>query len=380
MKPFVDTCIRFFKKETVLCVAGILAFISAFFVHPSAAYIGYIDFRVLSLLFCLMLVVAGFQSIGLFHFLGSALLTKVRTTRQLILVLSLLCFFSSMFITNDVSLLTFVPFGIMILTMTGQQKLLISTIVLQTIGANLGSMFTPVGNPQNLYLYSHFELSLDTFIRSIGPFSLLSLVLLLLVTMFTPRETISLDTAGRDTTSDETFPKRCLFCCLGMFFLCLCTVAGLLPLPILFICILAIGCLADPKIFCQVDYSLILTFIGFFIFIGNLKHIPAVSSLLSSMITGHEVIVSVLASQVISNVPAAILLSGFTEKGVSLLIGTNLGGLGTLIASMASLISYKYIVRSCPEKKGIYFRWFTIANAGFLAVLMAVYFLVFYSI
>ena len=154
MKPFVDTCIRFFKKETVLCVAGILAFISAFFVHPSAAYIGYIDFRVLSLLFCLMLVVAGFQSIGLFHFLGSALLTKVRTTRQLILVLSLLCFFSSMFITNDVSLLTFVPFGIMILTMTGQQKLLISTIVLQTIGANLGSMFTPVGNPQNLYLAS----------------------------------------------------------------------------------------------------------------------------------------------------------------------------------------------------------------------------------
>ena len=213
-----------------------------------------------------------------------------------------------------------------------------------------------MGNPQNLYLYSHFELSLDTFIRSIGPFSLLSLVLLLLVTMFTPRETISLDTAGRDTTSDETFPKRCLFCCLGMFFLCLCTVAGLLPLPILFICILAIGCLADPKIFCQVDYSLILTFIGFFIFIGNLKHIPAVSSLLSSMITGHEV------------------------KGVPLLIGTNLGGLGTLIASMANLISYKYIVRSCPEKKGIYFRWFTIANAGFLAVLMAVYFLVFYSI
>lgn len=241
-------------------------------------------------------------------------------------------------------------------------------------------MTTPVGNPQNLYLYSHFELSLDTFIRSIGPFSLLSLVLLLLVTMFTPRETISLDTAGRDTTSDETFPKRCLFCCLGMFFLCLCTVAGLLPLPILFICILAIGCLADPKIFCQVDYSLILTFIGFFIFIGNLKHIPAVSSLLSSMITGHEVIVSVLASQVISNVPTAILLSGFTEKGVSLLIGTNLGGLGTLIASMASLISYKYIVRSCPEKKGIYFRWFTIANAGFLVILMAVYFLVFYSI
>ena len=309
-----------------------------------------------------------------------SLLLRIHSLRQLEQLLILLCFFSSMLITNDVALITFVPFALELLRMVNRKDRIVPVVVCQTLAANLGSMTTPVGNPQNLYLYSHFELSLDTFIRSIGPFSLLSLVLLLLVTMFTPRETISLDTAGRDTTSDETFPKRCLFCCLGMFFLCLCTVAGLLPLPILFICILAIGCLADPKIFCQVDYSLILTFIGFFIFIGNLKHIPAVSSLLSSMITGHEVIVSVLASQVISNVPAAILLSGFTEKGVSLLIGTNLGGLGTLIASMASLISYKYIVRSCPEKKGIYFRWFTIANAGFLAVLMAVYFLVFYSI
>ena len=181
MKPFVDTCIRFFKKETVLCVAGILAFISAFFVHPSAAYIGYIDFRVLSLLFCLMLVVAGFQSIGLFHFLGSALLTKVRTTRQLILVLSLLCFFSSMFITNDVSLLTFVPFGIMILTMTGQQKLLISTIVLQTIGANLGSMFTPGehGHPHRqspepvsgLCLFCFHRDFLDAYASPYSPFS-----------------------------------------------------------------------------------------------------------------------------------------------------------------------------------------------------------------
>ena len=190
MKPFVDTCIRFFKKETVLCVAGILAFISAFFVHPSAAYIGYIDFRVLSLLFCLMLVVAGFQSIGLFHFLGSALLTKVRTTRQLILVLSLLCFFSSMFITNDVSLLTFVPFGIMILTMTGQQKLLISTIVLQTIGANLGSMFTPVGNPQNLYLASAFSVSTGTFLMRMLPLTALSLILLVAAACMLPSASV----------------------------------------------------------------------------------------------------------------------------------------------------------------------------------------------
>ena len=370
----------FLKKDTVLTIALALAVLSMFIIPPSAGYLGYLDLHTLILLFGLMTASTGLQNIGFFRQLGELLLLRIHSLRQLEQLLILLCFFSSMLITNDVSLITFVPFALELLRMVNRKDRIVPVVVCQTLAANLGSMTTPVGNPQNLYLYSHFELSLDTFIRSIGPFSLLSLVLLLLVTMFTPRETISLDTAGRDTTSDETFPKRCLFCCLGMFFLCLCTVAGLLPLPILFICILAIGCLADPKIFCQVDYSLILTFIGFFIFIGNLKHIPAVSSLLSSMITGHEVIVSVLASQVISNVPTAILLSGFTEKGVSLLIGTNLGGLGTLIASMASLISYKYIVRSCPEKKGIYFRWFTIANAGFLVILMAVYFLVFYSI
>lgn len=163
MKQALQSFICFFKKETVLCIAGILALISAFFVPPSVAYLQYIDFRVLSLLFCLMLVVAGFQSIGLFGCLGSALLSKVHTTRQLTLVLSLLCFFSSMFITNDVALLTFVPFGIMILTMANLEKLLIPVIVLQTIAANLGSMFTPVGNPQNLYLASAFPFLQELF-------------------------------------------------------------------------------------------------------------------------------------------------------------------------------------------------------------------------
>lgn len=272
----------FLKKDTVLTIALALAVLSMFIIPPSAGYLKYLDLHTLILLFGLMTATTGLQNIGFFRQLGELLLLRIHSLRQLEQLLILLCFFSSMLITNDVALITFVPFALELLRMVNRKDRIVPVVVCQTLAANLGSMTTPVGNPQNLYLYSHFELSLDTFIRSIGPFSLLSLVLLLLVTMFTPRETISLDTADRDTTSDEAFPKRCLFCCLGMFFLCLCTVAGLLPLPILFICILAIGCLADPKIFCQVDYSLILTFIGFFIFIGNLKHIPAVSSLLSS--------------------------------------------------------------------------------------------------
>lgn len=212
----IQKVISFLKKDTVLTIALALAVLSMFIIPPSTGYLGYLDLHTLILLF-------GGDSnhrppnIGFFRQLGELLLLRIHSLRQLEQLLILLCFFSSMLITNDVALITFVPFALELLRMVNRKDRIVPVVVCQTLAANLGSMTTPVGNPQNLYLYSHFELSLDTFIRSIGPFSLLSLVLLLLVTMFTPRETISLDTAGRDTTSDETFPKRCLFCCLGMF-------------------------------------------------------------------------------------------------------------------------------------------------------------------
>ena len=366
MKPFVDTCIRFFKKETVLCVAGILAFISAFFVHPSAAYIGYIDFRVLSLLFCLMLVVAGFQSIGLFHFLGSALLTKVRTTRQLILVLSLLCFFSSMFITNDVSLLTFVPFGIMILTMTGQQKLLISTIVLQTIGANLGSMFTPVGNPQNLYLASAFSVSTGTFLMRMLPLTALSLILLVAAACMLP--SASVDIASQPV-EEQPEPKK-LAVYLALFVVCLGCVSHLIPYPVMLVLVTLL--FTNRALFHKADYFLLLTFVFFFLFIGNVQNIPAVSDLLHKLIRGRELGAGILLSQCISNVPAAILLSGFTDAVRPLLFGVNVGGLGTLIASMASVISYRAYAEIPEAKSGTYMMVFTLYNLIFLIILCAV--------
>ena len=372
MKPFVDTCIRFFKKETVLCVAGILAFISAFFVHPSAAYIGYIDFRVLSLLFCLMLVVAGFQSIGLFHFLGSALLTKVRTTRQLILVLSLLCFFSSMFITNDVALITFVPFAIELLKMIRREDRLIPVVVLQTIAANLGSMATPIGNPQNLYLYSHYHLGMGAFLRIMLPFALLSLLLILLALLRGKNQPLSFGLSEMQTVSGAApFCRKSLLSYLLMFLLCLGAVGKWIPIPFLLLAVVCLGLSADSTVFSKVDYSLLITFAGFFIFIGNMKQIPWISSLFQQLITGNELLCSVAVSQVISNVPAALLLSGFTDQGASLLIGTNLGGLGTLIASMASLISYRQIARELPEEKDLYFKLFTLSNLIFLVILLA---------
>lgn len=368
MKTFINTCIHFFKKETVLCIAGSLAFISAFFVHPSAAYMGYIDFRVLSLLFSLMLVVAGFQSIGLFHCLGSALLTKVHTTRQLILVLSLLCFFSSMFITNDVALLTFVPFAIMILTMAGQQKLLISTIVLQTIGANLGSMFTPVGNPQNLYLASAFSLSTGTFLIRMFPLTALSLVLLVAAACMLPSTPVDI---ASQTAAERPEPKKSAVY-LVLFMTCLGCVSHLIPYPVMLVLVLITLLFINRTLFQKADYFLLLTFVFFFLFIGNVQNIPAVSDLLHKLIRGRELGAGILLSQCISNVPAAILLSGFTDQVIPLLYGVNIGGLGTLIASLASLISYRFYVGTENAHTGRYMKVFTLYNVIFLIILALV--------
>lgn len=318
--------------------------------------------------FRLMLVVAGFQSIGLFHFLGSALLTKVRTTRQLILVLSLLCFFSSMFITNDVSLLTFVPFGIMILTMTGQQKLLISTIVLQTIGANLGSMFTPVGNPQNLYLASAFSVSTGTFLMRMLPLTALSLILLVAAACMLP--SASVDIASQPVEEQPEQKKLAVY--LALFVVCLGCVSHLIPYPVMLILVLVTLLFTNRALFHKADYFLLLTFVFFFLFIGNVQNIPAVSDLLHKLIRGRELGAGILLSQCISNVPAAILLSSFTDKVTPLLYGVNIGGLGTLIASLASLISYRFYVGTENAYTGRYMKIFTLYNVIFLVILALV--------
>ena len=355
----------FFKKETVLCIAALLSLLSAFFVPPSAEYLEYMDWRVLALLFCLMLVVAGLQDIGLFRFLGLRLLKRIRTARQLSLLLVGLCFFSAMLITNDVALITFVPFAVMILEMAGQNRLLIPVVVLQTIAANLGSMLTPIGNPQNLYLYSAFSIPMGTFLLEMLPLTLLSLAMLIFSVYLLPKAELTV------AAPEEPAPPpvgRLVFYLL-LFLTALSCVVRLLPWPVmLIILILAVFC-ADRKRFRSVDYYLLLTFVCFFLFIGNMERIPAVSSLLQSLIQGRELLLGVLLSQCISNVPAAILLSGFTDAVKPLLYGVNIGGLGTLIASLASVISYRAYGDSKGAAKGAYMKTFTVYNLVFLVIL-----------
>ena len=370
----IKNAFNFAKKETVLIVAMLLAVISAFFVTPDKAYASYIDFRTLGLLFSLMTVTEGCKDLGIFERSAKFIISKVNTAFQLSIVLVGLCFFSSMFITNDVSLLTFVPLTLTALSTLGEagSKLLIPIVVLQTIAANLGSMLTPIGNPQNLYLFGVSDMKLSDFLVLMLPFTIVAGAMLFLWTLAVCKKSGKLSVKTDITENFDTYStkdKTKLSGYVLLFVLCLLTVARLIPWQITALCALAFSAIADRNVLKTVDYSLLLTFCGFFIFIGNMGRVEIFRSVLSSIINGHELFIAVAASQIISNVPCAILLSGFTNKLNALIIGTNIGGLGTLIASMASLISYKQICRSHPHIKGRYFAYFTAANIAFLAVM-----------
>lgn len=384
-----EQVIAFLKKETVLVAAILLAAISAFFVTPDQAYFDYIDWRTLGILFSLMTVMAGLQENGFFDRIGRKLLEKTENSRQLVLVLVFLCYFFSMLITNDVALITFVPFSILILGKCGQEKLLLPVVILQTLAANLGSMLTPIGNPQNLYLYQLSGISVGEFVGIMLPYTLLAGALLLGTVLFFTRKKELVVAGFVGKSSEEKGTEVCVaigknsteiarristrtknLVYLVFFVLCLLVVARVLPFWIALLAILVGTFVLDRNVLGKVDYCLLLTFVGFFIFTGNMGRIPAVKEGLHQFVSGKEVLTGVLASQCISNVPAALLLSGFTTSLKALLVGVNLGGLGTLIASMASLISYKIYVNHAEEQKGSYFRWFTMANVMFLALLL----------
>ena len=358
----------FIKQETVLVIAILLAVFSAFFVAPSKEYLSYIDWRVLGILLSLMIIMSGLQKTGLFDSIGSRLMKKIRNTRQLSLMLVFLCFFSSMLITNDVALFTFVPFAMIILKKCKHEDLLIPVLVLQTIAANLGSMLTPIGNPQNLYLYNLSGMGMDEFLLVMLPYTLASFVFLVVTVFLCCRnEAITEVTVEKSEKSVRNCVKNAVY--ITLFLLSLFVVARIISFEIVLVLVLIVVFFMDRKVITQVDYCLLLTFIAFFIFTGNMGNIPVIRDTLQQLVAGRELGIGILASQAISNVPATLLLSGFTSNYKSLLIGVNVGGLGTLIASMASLISYKLFAKEYNHEKGRYFRYFTVVNIIFLAFL-----------
>lgn len=440
-------------------MATVLAIISCFFVTPGREYLSYINWRTLILLFCLMAVVAGFAKAGVFRYISRKLSQRMKDTRRLSVGFMLLCFLLSMFVTNDVALVTVVP--LTLLTMMGcSEKAKIQTLVQETIAANLGSMLTPFGNPQNLYLTSYYGIGMGEFLRLMLPYTGVALVILLLQTLISPkeglggrareagtpeggaseagvlegrvkeagipergaseagipegrakgavtpggaseagiqeerskgaeapegknREAASLyesgeNLTGKDEMYEEALREKLLrskgrlvsILLYGILFIVsMFSVARILDYRILFGIILITILVYDRSVLCNVNYTLLLTFVSFFVLIGNLGAMTQIQAALTQMIEGRELLTAILSSQIISNVPAAVLLSGFTDQGKALIVGTDLGGLGTLIASMASIITFQLYSLESGAKKGKYLLTFTLWNVIDLVIL-----------
>ena len=357
---------NFIAKETVLCVAAVCALLTMFIIPPSLAYIHYIDFRVLCLLLCLMAVVGGMKAVGVFDWLTYQLLHRIGNGRILGLTLVLLPFFCSMFVTNDVALIIFIPFTLMLLEQLGCKQSIIPVTVFQTIAANLGSMATPVGNPQNLYLYAFYNMGMGEFFSVTLPIAALSLVLLAAASFpLLPKEMPKqeLESAGIRSTKQ-------LLVYLGLFVLCLLTVFRVVPYPVTTAIVVIALFLIDRKLLKEIDFMLLLTFVCFFIVSENLGQIEVVRSTLQQLLGANTLLTSVGTSQIISNVPAAVVLSGFTNQSKQLLAGVNIGGLGTPFASLASLITIKFYMRWPGSKIGKFMGFFTVYNVIGLVILL----------
>lgn len=441
-------------------MATVLAIISCFFVTPGREYLSYINWRTLILLFCLMAVVAGFAKAGVFRYISRKLSQRMKDTRRLSVGFMLLCFLLSMFVTNDVALVTVVPLTLLTM-MRCSEKAKIQTLVQETIAANLGSMLTPFGNPQNLYLTSYYGIGIGEFLRLMLPYTGVALVILLLQTLISPkeglggkareagtpeggaseagvlegrakeagipergareagiqeerakgaetpereareagipegrvkeaaipegknREAASLyesgeNLTGKDEMYEEALREKLLrskgrlvsILLYGILFIVsMFSVVRILDYRILFGIILITILVYDRSVLCNVNYTLLLTFVSFFVLIGNLGAMTQIQAALTQMIEGRELLTAILSSQIISNVPAAVLLSGFTDQGKALIVGTDLGGLGTLIASMASIITFQLYSLESGAKKGKYLLTFTLWNVIDLVIL-----------
>ena len=357
----------FIKNEYVLIISALCAAITMFFVPPDEEYIGYIDFRVLCLLFCLMAVVAGFKYAGVFGSLTYQLLNRIKNGRLLGITLVLLPFFSSMLVTNDVALIIFIPFTVGLMQKSDLKKQIIPVIVLQTVAANLGSMATPVGNPQNLFIYSAFNLSFSEFFGVTLPLTAVSLAALTVVSIFLLPQELRINNLTEERISD----KKQLLVFITMFVISLLTVLRVMPYQLTTAITVAVLLLINRKLFKEIDFMLLLTFICFFVISENLSRLELVRTFLQGLLEKSTLFTSIGTSQIISNVPAAVLLSGFTDNVKELLAGVNIGGLGTPIASLASLITLKLYMKTKGAKTGRFLIFFTLVNIVGLIILIS---------
>ena len=355
----------FLRKNVVMVVALAAAVVTCFIVPPDRAYLDYFDVKTLTCLFCVLAVVCALKNIRFFYILAKKIVQKFRNARMAILVLVYITFIGSMLIANDMALLTFLPLGYLVLSSTGKQKYMAFTFVIQNIAANLGGMLTPFGNPQNLYLYTKFAIPTLEFMQiMLLPFTVSVVLITVCCLVFVKAEPLQV--------ADErvTLPVGRTVIYLLLFALAIAIVFRGIPYWLGLIIIPCVLLFMDRQALKQVDYPLLLTFVFFFIFAGNMARIDLVRGLFSGLMEKSTLLFSILSCQMISNVPSAILLSQFTENYRDLLLGVNIGGVGSLIASLASLITFREYTAHNPGKDGYYLRTFTLLNLLFLVVLV----------
>ncbi len=359
--------VAFLKKNAVLCVAVAAALFTAFLVPPDAGYLDYFDWKTLTCLFCVLAVVCALKNIEFFTVLAEKIVALFKNARASVLALAYVTFLGSMLIANDMALLTFLPLGYFVLSSTGKEKYMAFTFIMQNIAANLGGMLTPFGNPQNLYLYTKFNIPTGEFTLTMLPPFLISVTLITLCCfLFVKKEPLKIESREIKLPLWRTIVYGLLFALsIVIVFRVIPFWIGLIviPLALLFL---------DRKALKDVDYGLLLTFVAFFIFSGNMSRIDFVRSLMSSLLEKSTLLVSILSCQVISNVPSAILLSQFTGNYTELLLGVNIGGVGTLISSLASLITFREYVSHNPKKTKAYLIQFSLFNFAFLFILTGI--------
>ncbi len=357
---------HFVKKNAVMCIAFVAAVITSIIVPIDKEYAGYFDFKTLTCLFCVLAVVCALKNINFFYMLAEKIVRLFKTARMSVLALVYITFIGSMLIANDMALLTFLPLGYFVLTTTNKQKYMAFTFIMQNIAANLGGMLTPFGNPQNLYLYTSYNIPNLEFMSIMAPPFILSVILITLCCIvFVKPEPMSVP-AEKAVIS----PKRTVLYLL-LFALSIVIVFRGIPYWIGLIIIPAVLFAVDRKALEDVDYGLLFTFVFFFIFAGNMARVYAVRELFSVLLEKSTLLFSVISCQCISNVPSAILLSQFTDNYADLLVGVNIGGVGTLISSLASLITFREYVGHNPGKAGHYIMLFSVFNFAFLFILTA---------
>lgn len=354
----------FFRRHAVMTIAFVAAIVTSFIIPPDKAYIGYFDFKTLACLFSVLAVVCALRNIRFFTILARKIVKCFGSVRMTLLALIYITFIGSMLIANDMALLTFLPLGYFVLSSTGMERYMAVTFIMQNIAANLGGMLTPFGNPQNLYLYSRFSIPTLDFVNVMFPPFVVAIVLITVICLFFPNEKMKLN-----DNEKMSLPVGRTVIYLVLFALSIVIVFNVVPYYIGLVIILASMLFLDRDALRKVDYPLLLTFACFFVFSGNMGRIEAVRSFFSSFLEIDTLLFSALSCQVISNVPSAILLSQFTDNWQSLLVGVNIGGAGTLIASLASLITFSEYQAHNPHGARKYIALFSAFNFGFLIIL-----------